>query len=200
MVAPKGGLPFPLWWLAVALGGRVLVILLVLAVRRSGRRESADGALPSFRPDEATFEHECSKCRQVIRLPQSVMGREFRCAGCGAVQVGGQWPDARLETGPTPDARLETGPTPAPLFLQTSIRGGCSGRCPRRPPTVPRARRRSVTGGERGTRTASYAASPAAPAWPRRVDLLTVVMHESGHELGLADADARLDFDRAFVG
>ena len=57
-----------------------------------------------------------------------------------------------------------------------------------------------MTGGERGTRTASYAASPAAPAWPRRVDLLTVVMHESGHELGLADADARLDFDRAFVG
>ena len=51
---------------------------------------AGDRALPSFVPDEPTFKHECTSCHQMIRLPRSALGNPFKCAGCGAVQVGGQ--------------------------------------------------------------------------------------------------------------
>ena len=80
-----------MWW-GVTAGTGVLFLLLVGFASRGSRRPkpaaiAAD--IPTY-GTALTFKHHCNSCQQVIDLPQSALGRQFKCAGCGAVQVGGQ--------------------------------------------------------------------------------------------------------------
>jgi hypothetical protein len=102
--------PTTIPWLYIGIGAGVVVllILLVMMARRGGRtaapapwptavpaapagaQPNAPGAPPRFAPEEPTFQHTCTKCNGVIRLPRSMVGQSFECAACGTRQVGGQ--------------------------------------------------------------------------------------------------------------
>ena len=81
-----------LWWIAAAAGGLFLMLMIIWLSRRKSRspqsRAVAD-EIPTY-GRELTFKHHCSGCQQVIELPQSAIGKPFKCAGCGETQIGGR--------------------------------------------------------------------------------------------------------------
>ena len=90
--------PSQIPWLHIGIAAGVLVLLLlVFLIARRGHSQPAtahapttSAAPPRFAPDEPTFQHICKKCGGSIRLPRSMVGQTFQCAGCGTTQIGGQ--------------------------------------------------------------------------------------------------------------
>jgi len=105
---------FP-WLLVLAIvgGGVVLLALLMLLARRRRPAPAPGGApavprlvthpgfvqspptgfiagAPPAPAGGVTFKHQCGTCGGVLRLPQEMLGRQFVCAACSSVQVGGQ--------------------------------------------------------------------------------------------------------------
>lgn len=96
----------PWVWLAIAAVGLIAVGL--VAKKRSTPAATRPAAAPARAASvgatssgageaeiptygrSSTFKHHCSGCGQEIELPQSASGKQFKCAGCGAVQVAGQ--------------------------------------------------------------------------------------------------------------
>lgn len=82
------------WWptAAYVVGGLALLLIVIAVARSLGGKKrapsqsAADAELPTF-GTAAAFDHRCTSCQQVINLPGSAIGKRFKCAGCGAVQV-----------------------------------------------------------------------------------------------------------------
>jgi hypothetical protein len=90
-VGVVGGLPFEWWWIALGVG--VLIVLWLLMRRKEPARQTvARGGEPELVavPLDEPMKHTCVKCGRVIAVPAGLVGKGFRCPGCGTAQTVGR--------------------------------------------------------------------------------------------------------------